>query len=93
MDREKKMIERNIELSAEFSRYLFEHPEIEENIPVNAEIILLPEFDQELKEFNLKMGKDIKAEGGKVMYIKIKNIRPKTLSRIENIELESVVWF
>ena len=64
--REKKMIERNIELSAEFSRYLFEHPEIEENIPVNAEIILLPEFDQELKEFNLKMGKDIKAEGGKV---------------------------
>ena len=91
MDREKKMIERNIELSAEFSRYLFEHPEIEENIPVNAEIILLPEFDQELKEFNLKMGKDIKAEGGKVMYIKIKNIRPKTLSRIENIELESVV--
>jgi len=91
MDREKKMIERNIELSAEFSRYLFEHPEIEENIPVNAEIILLPEFDLELKEFNLKMGKDIKAEGGKVIYVKIKNIRPKTLSRIEKIELESVV--
>ena len=89
--REKKMIERNIELSAEFSRYLFEHPEIEENIPVNAEIILLPEFDQELKEFNLKMGKDIKAEGGKVMYIKIQNIRPKTLSRIEKIELEPIV--
>lgn len=91
MDREKKMIERNIELSAEFSRYLFEHPEIEENIPVNAEIILLPEFDQELKEFNLKMGKDIKAEGGKVMYIKIQNIRPKALSRIEKIELEPIV--
>ena len=91
MDREKKMIERNIELSAEFSRYLFEHPEIEDNIPVNAEIILLPEFDLELKEFNLKMGKDIKAEGGKVIYVKIKNIRPKTLSRIEKIELESVV--
>src|SRR3990170_5190599 len=86
--REKKMIERNIELSAEFSRYLFEHPGIEENIPVNAEIILLPEFDKELKEFNLKIGKDIEAEGGKVIYIKIINIRPKTLSRIEKIELE-----
>jgi len=93
MDKERKMIERNIELSAEFSRYLFEHPEIEENIPVNSEIILLPEFDRELKEFNLKMGKDIKAEGGKVMYIKIQNIRPKTLSRIEKIELKSIVWF
>lgn len=27
--KEKEMIERNIELSAEFSRYLFEHPENE----------------------------------------------------------------
>jgi hypothetical protein len=50
MNREKEMIERNIELSAEFSRYLFEHPETDEKIPADAEIILLPEFDQELKE-------------------------------------------
>jgi len=28
-DYRRKMIERNIELSAEFSRYLFEHPELE----------------------------------------------------------------
>ena len=91
MDREKKMIESNIELSAEFSRYLFEHPEVEESIPVNAEIILVPEFDRELKEFNLKMGKDIEAEGGKVVFVIIKKMRPKTLSRIEKIELESVV--
>jgi len=50
-----------------------------------------PEFDKELKEFNLKIGKDIEAEGGKVIYIKIINIRPKTLSRIDKIELASVV--
>lgn len=91
MNSEKKMIEKNIELSAEFSRYLFEHPEIEAKIPVNVEIILLPEFDLELKKFNLKLGKTIEAEGGRVVYIMIKNIRPKTLSRIEGIELEAVV--
>ena len=51
MSNEKEMIDRNIELSAEFSRYLFEHPEIEGKIPVDAEIILLPEFDKELKAF------------------------------------------
>jgi len=84
------MVERNIELSAEFSRYLFEHPEIEEKISVDAEVILLPEFDMELKEFNLQLGKNIEKEGGKVIYISIKEIRPKTLSRIEKIELESV---
>ncbi|MGB9629124.1 MAG: DUF5647 family protein [Thermodesulfobacteriota bacterium] len=86
---ERKMVERNIEISAEFSRYLFEHPEIEEKIPLDAEIVLLPEFDEELKDFNIKLGKDIEREGGKVVYISIKQIRPKVLSRIETIELES----
>jgi hypothetical protein len=84
------MIELNIELSAEFSRYLFEHPEIEERIPVDAEIILLPDFDRELKEYNFQLGRNIENEGGKVFYISIKQIRPKALSRIEKIELESI---
>ncbi|MBI4681331.1 MAG: hypothetical protein HY753_09080 [Nitrospirae bacterium] len=87
MDKEKDMIERNIEITAEFSRYLFEHPEIEDKIPMDAEIVLLPEFDKELKEFNIRMGKDMEAKGCKVVYIRIKDIRPKTLSRIEHIEL------
>jgi len=89
MKNEKEMIERNIELSAEFSRYLFEHPEIEEKIPPDAEIILLPEFDKELKEYNRKVGKNIESKGDKVTYVEIKNMRPKTLSRLENIELIS----
>ena len=91
MNKERVMVERNIELSAEFSRFLFEHPEMEGKIPVDAEVILLPEFDQELKEFNLQLGKNIEAEGSKVVYISIKEIRPKVLSRIDKIELESAV--
>jgi len=91
MNKERVMIERDIELSAEFSRFLFEHPEMEGKIPVEAEVILLPEFDQELKEFNLQLGKNIEAEGGKVVYISIKEIRPKVLSRIDKIEVESAV--
>ncbi len=91
MNSEKEMIEKNIELSAEFSRYLFEHPEIETKIPIDAEIILLPEFDLELKKFNLKLGKTKEAEGVRVVYVMIKSIRPKTLSRIEKVELEAAV--
>jgi len=90
MNEEKKLIERNIEMSAEFSRYLFEHPEVEEQIPQDAEIVLLPEFDHELKAFNLGLGEMIENEGGKVFYITIKDIRPKVLSRIENIQLGSL---
>jgi hypothetical protein len=87
MKSEKEMIGKNIELSAEFSRYLFEHPEIETTIPVDAEIILLPEFDPELKEFNLKLGKIIVAEGGKVLYIKVKQLSPKITSRLVGVEV------
>ncbi|MBW8051300.1 MAG: hypothetical protein FVQ77_13350 [Cytophagales bacterium] len=87
MKNEKKIVEKNIELSAEFSRYLFEHPDIENNIPKDAEIVLLPEFDLELKEHNLKLGKKIEAEEGKVKYVIIKKLKPKILSRIDEIEL------
>lgn len=54
-------------------------------------MVLLPEFDQELKEFNLILGKNIETEGGKVVYISIKEIRPKVMSRIDKIEFESIV--
>ncbi len=91
MGKEKELVEKNFELSAEFSRFLFEHPEIEEKIPLGSELIFLPQFDQELREFNLKLGKGIEAEGGKVIYVVIKHMRPKTLSRIEEVELESVM--
>jgi len=90
MSKEKELIERNIEISAEFSRYLFEHPELEEKLPVGAEVILLPDFDKQLKEYNLKLGKAIESERGEVVYVAIKNMRPKLLSRIDEVRLEAV---
>lgn len=91
MEKEKKMIGRNIELSVEFSRYLFEHPELEEKIPLGAEIIILPEFDNQLKDFNLELGRELEASGERVAYIKIAKLRPKIFSRMEDVRLESVV--
>lgn len=88
---DKELTKKNIELSAEFSRYIFEHPEIQNEIPFDAEIILLPEYDLEHKEFNLKIGKKVENEGGKVVYVIIKSMRPKALSRIEEIELKVAV--
>jgi len=84
------MIEKNIELSTELSRFLFEHPEFEKKIPLGAEIVLLPEFDLKLKRFNLAMGKKLEADGVKVIYIKIEKLRSRVLSRIDGIKLENV---
>lgn len=85
------MIQRNTELSTEFSRYLFEHPEFEEQIPVEAEIVLLPEFDPDLKNHNLKLGRELEESGAEVTYIRITRLRSKTLSSIEEAKVDSPI--
>ena len=78
---------KNLELSAEFSRYLFEHPEFEEQLPDGAEVVLLPEFDHSLRMHNEQMGREMEAEGEKVAYVRLGNLRPKTLSRLDSVVL------
>lgn len=90
MDRE--MIRKNIELSAEFSRFLYDHPEFEEKIPLGTEIIFLPEFDLDLKEFNLRLGKKLETSGNSVVYIKIEKLKARKLSRIEGVSLQPGIW-
>lgn len=81
------MVRSNIELSAEFSRYVFEHPEIEAQLPVDAEVVLLPEDNAELKSHNLAIGRDMESRGEHVVYVSIKKLRPRAYSRIERLEL------
>ena len=48
----------------------------------------MPEFDAELRSFNLSLGRKIESEGGKVTYVMIKNIQPKSYSRLTDVELK-----
>ena len=90
MNENRNFVELNIELSAEFSRYLFDHPEFSDRIPPDSEIILVPEFNTELRDYNLSLGKKIEAEGEKVAYVSIKSIHPKTHSRLAEVELRHI---
>lgn len=82
-----KFFKKNSELSIEFSKYVLEHPEIEDLLSEDKVIIFLPEYDRELRDFNIRMGKDIEAEGGKVLYIKVKDLSPKISSRLVGVEV------
>jgi hypothetical protein len=92
MNENRKLVELNIELNAEFSRYLFDHPEFSDRIPPDTEIILVPEFNVELRDYNLSLGKEIEAEGEKVTYVSIKGIHPKTHSRLAEVELRQIAY-
>lgn len=80
---------KNSELSIELSKYVLEHTEMEDLLSEEKVIIFLPEYDRELRDFNMKMAKDIEAEGGKVLYIKVKHLSPKVASRLVGVEVSA----
>ncbi|MBI4691273.1 MAG: hypothetical protein HY754_13570 [Nitrospirae bacterium] len=86
---EKEIFERNLILSTEFDRYIMEHSEFAENIPRNAQIVLLPANDPELCDINIEMAKRQKEPNQQVVYIRIGKIAPQ-MSRLEDVDMEVV---
>ncbi|MDL1978812.1 MAG: hypothetical protein LWX52_12075 [Deltaproteobacteria bacterium] len=78
---------RNSELSIEFSKYILEHPEMDDLLTEETMVVFLPEFDVELRDFNLKMAKEIKSDGGKPLYVKVKQMARKVSSRLIGVEV------
>jgi len=85
-----ELFEKNLELSNEFSRYVLEHPEVAERIPKEAVVVILPEFDKELAEENLKIAQKNKDKNQPMILIKVKKLAPVRKSRIIEPELELV---
>jgi hypothetical protein len=88
--RKEDLFKKNHVLGVEFDRYLLEHPELLERIPEDAEIFFLPDEDPELSQENLRMAEQRKAEGGKVVFVRIGKLSPPR-SRLQDVRLESVV--
>lgn len=85
---EKNLIEKNIDLSIEFSKYIFEHPELDEKIPKGAQVVLLPKYDKELADYNLKIAEKQREVDQAVVYVSIDELLAPRLSRVSNAELE-----
>ncbi|MDE2485251.1 MAG: hypothetical protein KGL32_08435 [candidate division NC10 bacterium] len=73
---EQELFTKNLKLSTEFDLYLLEHPEVAEQIPENALVVLLPEEDQELCERNLALVRDRRESGQAVVYVRIEKVAP-----------------
>lgn len=88
--KETKLVEKNLELSFEFTRYLLAHPELEERIPKGAQVVLLPDYDEELKRFNLRNSQRQREKGQPVVYVRIKRLAPSHPSRLVGTKIERV---
>ena len=80
-----ELFRKNQQLSTEFELYILEHPEVEEKIPDNAMIVLLPEYDKELAEKNMELAEANKEAGQQIVYVKVERLRA---SRIEGLTLQ-----
>ena len=83
---EKELFEKNLILTTEFDRYLLGHPEIAEHIPLNAQIVLLPEDDPELCQKNLEVAAAQREPGQPVVYVRIEKLAPP-VSRLVNPQI------
>ncbi|HBE44918.1 MAG TPA: hypothetical protein DDW17_05545 [Deltaproteobacteria bacterium] len=80
---EQELFSKNLILSTEFDRYVLEHPEFVAKIPMNAQIVLLPEDDSELCQKNIEVAKAQREPGQAVVHVYIEKVAPQ-LSRLIN---------
>ena len=87
---EREAADRNMVLGFEFDRYLLEHPQLAERIPEDALVVLLPEDDPELCEFNRQLAARQRQAGQALVEVAIKKLDPLPRSRIQSLSLETI---
>jgi hypothetical protein len=87
----REFAKKQIELAAEFGKYVFAHPEVDERLPDGAfvyfEIEGEPDFSQYSHELAAKQRRD---EGVPVVLVRVKGLAPPQQSRLIDPVIEAV---
>jgi hypothetical protein len=73
-----EMVQRNLDLHAEWMRYVFENPDVLDRIPPRAVLVFVPDDDAELAAANQKTADAERRAGNAVVVIRMKTPRPQT---------------
>jgi hypothetical protein len=65
------IVERNIQLTGEITRYFLQNPTVLEQLPAQFELILLPEDDPALVQYSLRLLHDAAGDGDPVVFVRI----------------------
>lgn len=68
-------VRKNLDLLDTFMKYAFDHPDILDKIPSDAELIIFPNDDPALLAENKKMAESMKKAGKKVVIVELKKPR------------------
>ena len=83
MNKKGDIVKRNLDLHAEWMKYVFEHPDVLDRIPKGAVLVILPEDDKELYEENYKILVENKSKSIPVFAVRMKTPKPQ----VSNMEV------
>ena len=73
-----EVIKKNLDLINEFMKYAFDHPDVLDKIPMDAELVILPIDDPELYNENKKTADSLLKKGEKGIIVEFE--RPREIS-------------
>lgn len=71
------VVRKNLDLHAEWIRYLFEHPEAMDRIPDGAQVVILPTDDPELAQVNTETLSAAKRQGVPIVVVHLASPKPQ----------------
>ncbi|MCI0376119.1 MAG: hypothetical protein L0215_00790 [Gemmataceae bacterium] len=83
--------QKQLELTAEFGKYVFEHPEVDDVLPPESHIYFEIEGEDAFNRYSREMAeKQIRDSGWPIVRVRIKGIAPPQGSRLIEPVIESV---
>jgi Family of unknown function (DUF5647) len=81
--KKEELVKKNLDLHAEWMRYVFDNPDVLDRIPKGSVLVILPEDDPELYAENGKVIEASRSKGLTVVVVKMKTPKPQ----ISNIQI------
>ena len=75
--KKESVVRKNLDLLDEFMKYAFDHPDILDEIPRDASLILFPEGDSSLERENKRTLSRLQARGEEVIALKLRATKRK----------------
>ena len=91
MNNDKYLWELQRTLSAEFTKYMLSHPEMDAQIPDNAQIVFHLKGHAEFNTWSEKAGLSQREAGQPVIVIEVDDIAPPLDSRLVNPHVETLL--
>ena len=77
------VVERNLVLLENLTRYLLAKPHILNNLPDKFELVILPEDDPEMRLYNLHLLDKYGSEGAPIVFVRLKSSKIVDFDKVQ----------